>query len=908
MDVLAQTDLNSSGFETSSERTAESFAVNSSSESSERRTPDKVEIMNMRFVHLASRLAIGLAVAVALGMVSAVAHAAVGDVLSTVSLPAGAQCSGDSGAAIAIIPGGKLGFPKFPTLLVTSCQNKLFLLEPSTSPATLIKTITTTVTPSFGWEALTLRPDRGDILGCGIVSGQPALYSIDFLPSPNAVTDGTAVLVRNGPAGSTCEGIGWDQSDNTIYESSTLSASPTGSNPKLVLHVPETGADLAPVPSGCNSLTGVAVTGTSLFVTCEGGSTINQLNKADGVAVTSFNAGSSRPGDIECDPVTFVLPQTWHPGIQNKDVIWVKSQQSAEVFAVEAPFGACGPVPPPPALCPDGEADTDGDSLFDCWEDSKWWSDGNPGIALDGVWALNRAPTDANRLTLCVGVNGNAPPFNAGECASRLHKDIFLEIDYMQFHQPNSDAVNDVVQAFANAPVMNPDTLTGVRLHVQVNDQIPHFDRIALVPCTGPAGTGDADFDTLTATWFGTATDRANPIRLNARRWTYHHAIWAHNQTPIPPSTGTNTSSGCAELPGNEFIVTMGSWSPPPTALSGHTGGVGSRSEQAGTFLHELGHNLNLRHGGGDRRLREQILTQVNPAPYVDLNCKPNHVSVMNYAYQMPNTVSDRPLDFSRQELMTLNEGNLDESLGVGLGVFNFRNIAFGQPVGFPTKPTVRAAGGPISWDLDTNAGELLIKRDLNWMTGAGGACPSKTVADVLEGFDEWANIQFNFRASTDFAGGVGLTFEPVKDGGNLEITREEHLEIARDRCDIKSNDTNNTVSSKSGPTFQVTYFSRLDGATVVDARNLDRTSLTLSGFDGTWSLNVKLDSKRVPACSLKDVDHDGRLDLVCQFDAPRGTGITPGVFVCNGTIPQAVDPNFPNGYDFVGSNIVRQP
>jgi hypothetical protein len=37
---------------------------------------------------------------------------------------------------------------------------------------------------------------------------------------------------------------------------------------------------------------------------------------------------------------------------------------------------------------------------------------------------------------------------------------------------------------------------------------------------------------------------------------------------------------------------------------------------QAGTLMHELGHNLGLRHGGGD-----------------DINRKPNYVSVMNYLY-----------------------------------------------------------------------------------------------------------------------------------------------------------------------------------------------------------------------------------------------------------------------------------
>ena len=879
---------------------------------------------------LLAMIALGFLGAAGIGTFTRAAEAAVGDVLQTLTLPTGAQCGTDSGSAIAIVPGGKLGFPTFPTLVVTSCQNKLFFVEPST--ATLVKTITTSVTPSFGWEAITLRPDRGDILGCGIVSpGVTAFYSIDFLPSPNAVIDGTATFLRNGPAGSTCEGIAWDVSDNTIYQSSSTGQS----NSKLVFHLPETGTGttgLCPgpgcIPSGCNSLTGVTVSSSSLFVTCEGGSTINQLNKSTGALVTSFNAGTNQPGDSECDPVTFVLPQNWHPLIRNKDVIWVKNQQFAQAVAVEAPFGTCGPVPPPP-LCSDGDLDTDGDGIPDCWENPKWWSDGVPGIALDGNYTLGRTDT-SQRFPLCVDANGNGnfgasgSAERAAECASHLHKDIFVEIDYMPFHLPNPQSVSDVVEAFASAPVPNPldpSFPMGIRLHVFVNEQITlHYDRIALTPCTGLAGTGDADFDDLKATWFGTAAERppldTTGLRLNARHWVYHYAIWAHNQAPIPPSTATNTSSGCGETPGNDFIVTMGSWSPPSTTLTGHTGGVGSRSEQAGTFLHELGHNLNLRHGGGDPRPASQVLAELNK-PYVDTNCKTNYVSVMNYVYQMPNTVSDRPLNFSTQALLTLNEGNLDENQGVGLtvcpGPAPTCSIAFGPPVGFPAKPTVKSAVGAISWDLDTNATELGIKRDLNNMTTSAGACPpsapTSTTADVLDGFNDWANIQFNFRASTDFAGGVGLTFprhESDPPGPPQEITREQHLEITRDVCDVKSADKGNNTTTTSSPVFNATFYSRV-GADPVDATKLEKSTLRLSGLDGTWILVAT-----VAKCATgKDVNRDGLPDMSCPFDVPMGTVITPGPVLCTGTILPSTDITppgryFPHGYDFVGVSNVQ--
>ena len=64
--------------------------------------------------------------------------------------------------------------------------------------------------------------------------------------------------------------------------------------------------------------------------------------------------------------------------------------------------------------------------------------------------------------------------------------------------------------------------------------------------------------------------------------------------------------------------------------------------------MHELGHNLNLRHGGN-----------------VDENCKSNYLSVMNYMFQFPNYVSDRHLDYSRSQLNTINENSLDEPTGI---------------------------------------------------------------------------------------------------------------------------------------------------------------------------------------------------------------------------------------------------
>ena len=191
---------------------------------------------------------------------------------------------------------------------------------------------------------------------------------------------------------------------------------------------------------------------------------------------------------------------------------------------------------------------------------------------------------------------------------------------------------------------------------------------------TAPACTG---FDAI-------KNDPANFGPANPRRFTHHYMLWTHRQT-----TGT-TSSGCAELPGNDVQVSLGAWNyqcngggrnglfclsdancPGAGATcqpSGDVDGdgtndqdVGTIQQQAGTLMHELGHNLNLGHGGGDWT-----------------NNKPNYLSVMNYTFQtggIPPTDPDAggPLlartDYSRAALANArSKPTLAEPAGIGDG------------------------------------------------------------------------------------------------------------------------------------------------------------------------------------------------------------------------------------------------
>jgi len=209
------------------------------------------------------------------------------------------------------------------------------------------------------------------------------------------------------------------------------------------------------------------------------------------------------------------------------------------------------------------DLDTDCDGLSDTWEENGYDYDGNgsPDLILEG--------------------------------ANKNHKDIYLEIDYMQIsptqtHKPRPGVVEDVVAPFAVAPVEppNPDGLPGVNLHVIVDEPIPHQNSITMWSA----------FDALKNTWFGTPTERGSPNTILAKDNTYHYALFIHQYNGL-------TSSGTSELPGDDLVVSLGAagWG----TNNGHT--VGSLDQQKGTLMHELGHNLGLRHGGN-----------------VDENCKPN--------------------------------------------------------------------------------------------------------------------------------------------------------------------------------------------------------------------------------------------------------------------------------------------
>ena len=127
------------------------------------------------------RYAAALVIALWLATSAGSADAAIGDLMRTVNLASGAQCPGTA-TSVAMVPGGVVGLPQYPTLLVTSCPNdsRLFFTDPAVNapvPAPpgwpLVLTVTMVngpgpndLVPSVGFGSLALRGDKADLVGC----------------------------------------------------------------------------------------------------------------------------------------------------------------------------------------------------------------------------------------------------------------------------------------------------------------------------------------------------------------------------------------------------------------------------------------------------------------------------------------------------------------------------------------------------------------------------------------------------------------------------------------------------------------------------------------------------------------------------------------------------------------------
>ena len=275
----------------------------------------------------------------------------------------------------------------------------------------------------------------------------------------------------------------------------------------------------------------------------------------------------------------------------------------------------------------DPTLDSDGDGLPDVWETDGVDVDGDDSIDID---------------LKAMGADPNVP-------------DIFVEVDYMYKKEVTSRTLNGtkvieneinlrpsdaamaiVMEQFARSRDVFPN---GINLHIDTGpDSIMD---LKTGKKWGDLSRSDQldysdNFDTglLNINWIQLANNKFD----KARRKIFRYCI-------VVNKYNSTTSSGRAKgIPGQYFIIA-------DTKGGANNGILSSVRKTAGTFMHELGHTLGLRHGGDDHA-----------------NYKPNYLSIMNYLYQLSgllcNSLEDAT-NYSEYVLPEIDKSAVNEEHGI---------------------------------------------------------------------------------------------------------------------------------------------------------------------------------------------------------------------------------------------------
>ena len=318
---------------------------------------------------------------------------------------------------------------------------------------------------------------------------------------------------------------------------------------------------------------------------------------------------------------------------------------------------------------------------------------------------------------------------------------VMIHLDWMEdtatppnSWKPRQAAIDNVIKAFDRSPVTyRGATRPGITLVVDAGPTstiTPNgaswgtLSRARDFPWSQYFLTGNRD-DGFQVANFLTRL-RANFVPTG-RLPIFHYAVAADviSQDMRPTTPVDDDTSGLA-VPGNwGFMLTLGNW-------NGNTNG--SLEEQTGTLMHEFGHVLGFDHSGGEGNADT-------------VNFKPNHPSVMNYAWQTVGVFQGgvRQWDFLRDDMPNIDETTLTQAGGINLGT---TSVAYGATNSCGTKDAAgvvtvnttntQAALAPMDLDCDGTAGN-----DAPGSTGGYDANGDTVIATLNGPKAEWQRVQF---------------------------------------------------------------------------------------------------------------------------------------------------------------------
>jgi hypothetical protein len=311
--------------------------------------------------------------------------------------------------------------------------------------------------------------------------------------------------------------------------------------------------------------------------------------------------------------------------------------------------------------------------------------------------------------------------------ARTSQKDIFIEVDYMNSTDPGviprRESLQKIVDSF-NAQSIKVHFDAGTTFGSAFSTTDFNLGQGSAVVAYEPCVYMDQTTCTLNTSSRRSIYDWKAEYMDLRRRNIFHYLLMGNSQN----ANGSNGGAwGIAEVIGNDLLVTMGNSSFATTTGSPLNLLI---NQQAAAIMHELGHNLGLRHGGNE-----------------DTNYKPNYWSTMNYLYtsngldQAPNastayqrwrlekgdgtptlcSLSNSPcgspsqffINFSDGSSSNLNEAALSEAANIGRGT---------------------SGGSYADWNLDGSLTAGTISRNLNGDS-----------ATILRDHNDWANLSFPF-------------------------------------------------------------------------------------------------------------------------------------------------------------------